>query len=463
MGQSLPSIRSRLTRLLVVVACAWGVAVSLAVWLAVSEEVDELLDETLQASAEVLGRLLVVGEGAAVVPAVGATEAAAGQEHFAWQLLGPQGGVLLRSARAPAQAFLPLPVLGFADAPSGWRVYGLRLADGVHTLYVAQTRGERREAALEIAGSAIGSALLIALGSAWWLRRRVRRELQPLAALSQSLARYEPLPPAVPLDPPTRRELLPVHDAIQALGARLAQRVANERAFSGHAAHALRTPLAGIDMQLAVAEREAPPALQPRLSRVREAAARLSRVVAALLALFRSGAELQIERIDLAALLARLPHEPLRLAVTTEGPVLADVDLLSAALINLIDNALRHGASTLQVSAWLEGGVQRLRVQDDGRGIEEARRKELEQALASQAYEGRMGLGLMLADLIARAHGGALALPVVAQGFAAEMSLAAELPGTQASTQAQSTPRASPDMPPRALGTSSGHAASDRR
>lgn len=425
MAQSLSSIRSRLTRLLVVVACAWGVAVSLAVWLAVSEEVDELLDETLQASAEVLGGLLVIGEGAAVASDAGAIEAAAGQEHFAWQLLGPQG-VLRRSARAPAQAFLPLPVLGFADAPSGWRVYGLRLADGVHTLYVAQTRGERREAALEIAGSAIGSALLIALGSAWWLRRRVRRELQPLAALSQSLARYEPLPPAVPLDPPTRRELLPVHDAIQALGARLAQRVANERAFSGHAAHALRTPLAGIDMQLAVAEREAPPALQPRLSRVREAAARLSRVVAALLALFRSGAELQPERIDLAALLARLPHEPLQLEVPAEAPVFADVDLLSAALINLIDNALRHGASTLQVSAWLEDGVQRVRVQDDGRGIDEARRIELEQALACQAYEGRMGLGLMLADLVARAHGGALTLPAVEQGFAAEMSLVAE-------------------------------------
>jgi hypothetical protein len=32
--------------------------VSAAVWLAVRQEVDELLDETLQASAEVLGRLL---------------------------------------------------------------------------------------------------------------------------------------------------------------------------------------------------------------------------------------------------------------------------------------------------------------------------------------------------------------------------------------------------------------------
>jgi len=34
-----------------------------------------------------------------------------------------------------------------------------------------------------------------------------------------------------------------------------------------------------------------------------------------------------------------------------------------------------------------------------------------------------MGLGLMLADLVARAHGGRLHLPAVAQGFAVELEL----------------------------------------
>ncbi|ODU11075.1 MAG: hypothetical protein ABS84_00925 [Rubrivivax sp. SCN 71-131] len=437
MSPTLPSIRTRLTRLLVAVALVWGAAVSLAVWFVVSEEVDELLDETLQSSAEVLGRLLVIGGRDALAADAGPrAQAASTHEHFAWQLLGPQG-VLLRSARAPQEPLLPLPLPGFADAPSGWRVYALRLADGEHMLYVAQTRGERREAALEIVGSAIGAALLVAVASAWWLHRRVRRELQPLAALAQALARYEPLPPAVALAAPTRRELQPVHDAILALGARLARRVANERAFSGHAAHALRTPLAGIDTQLAVAEREAPRTLQPRLWRAREAAARLSRVVAALLALFRSGAELQPEAIDLAALLARLPHDALFLEVPAGAQVVADLDLLSAALINLLDNAVRHGARTLRVALRHEDGLQWLRLQDDGRGVADARRAELAAALAAQAYEGRMGLGLMLADLVARAHGGTLALPPVDAGFAVELGLssfaaASQPPGAQA-------------------------------
>ncbi len=434
--KALPTIRSRLTGLLVAVALAWGLGVSAAVWLAVTSEVDELLDETLQAAAPVLGRLLSLADGADLTEAAAAIGEGAGQhEHFAWQLVGP-GGLLLRSARAPAQPWLPLPVTGFADAAAGWRVYALPLADGRRTLYVAQTRDERREAAAEIAWAAVWSALAIALLSAWWLQRRVRRELQPLDDLALALARYEPLPPATALAAPTRRELQPVHDAIEALGERLARRVANERAFSAHSAHALRTPLAGIDLQLAVAEREAPPALQPRLARAREAVTRLTRVVAALLALFRSGAELQRRPIHLASLLARLPHEPLQLQVGADDVVDADEDLLSAALINLLDNAVRHGAGTLQVTWQARDGLQRLRLHDDGRGAPPERRAELALALADQAYEGRMGLGLMLADLVARAHGGELTLPEVAQGFAAELSLA---PDPSAATPAVPT------------------------
>ena len=68
-ARRLPSIRSRLTGLLVGVALAWGLLVSLGVWLAVRDEVDELLDDTLQGSAEVLGRLLSVGDAQALAGA----------------------------------------------------------------------------------------------------------------------------------------------------------------------------------------------------------------------------------------------------------------------------------------------------------------------------------------------------------------------------------------------------------
>ncbi|MFT3816982.1 MAG: HAMP domain-containing sensor histidine kinase [Rubrivivax sp.] len=425
----LPSIRSRLTRLLVAVALVWGLLVSLGVWLVVRDEVGELLDDTLQASAEVLGKLLSVGDaqvlaGAAAVTSVPSAEGS--HQHFAWQLVGPGGQLLVRSARAPQQPWLPLPTPGFVTAAEGWRVFGLRLADGERMLYVAQTGDERLEAETEVVLTAVWLTLAVAALSAWWLGRRVRRELQPLLDLPPALAHYEPLQPGAALPAPTRRELQPMQQAIEALGRRLAGRVANERAFSAHAAHALRTPLAGIDTQLAVAQREAPAALQPRLARVREAAARLTRVVAALLALFRSGAELQWQPLALLPLLQRLPHEGLRLRLEPPTPdaLQADADLLTAALINLLDNAVRHGAGEVVLSLQTApGGGQRLRLHDDGRGCAPEQRAQLAAALAAQAYEGRMGLGLMLADLVARAHGGALSLPAVDRGFTVELSL----------------------------------------
>jgi signal transduction histidine kinase len=60
---------------------------------------------------------------------------------------------------------------------------------------------------------------------------------------------------------------------------------------------------------------------------------------------------------------------------------------------------------------------------DDGRGAELSRLALLRAALETQNYEGQTGLGLMLADLVARAHGGRLVLPDTPSGFAVELVL----------------------------------------
>ncbi len=420
---ALPSVRQRLSRLLVAVALVWGLVVSVVVWVALAHEVDELLDDTLRGAAEALAGLIEPSL-AVLPPALPVTppRADSDEEHFAWQLLDPQGRVLLHSLRAPAAPLLALPVAGFADAPQ-WRVFGQRFVHSGHLLYVAQTREERVEARVEVALVSVLAALVVGLVSAGWLRARITRELQPLADSTRALQQYSPLAPGAPLAGATRAELAPMHAAIEDLGQRLAQRVANERAFSAHAAHALRTPLAGIDAQLAVAMREAPPELAPRLARVRQAADRLTRVVTALLALFRSGVELHWRRIELGPLLARLPLDGLVLQIAPGAELQADADLLTAALLNLLDNALRHGATRAELSVRDGSAGTVLCVQDNGRGMPPERRAALQAALDAQAYEGVTGLGLMLADMVARAHGGALRLPEVAEGCRVEMQL----------------------------------------
>lgn len=414
---ALPSIRARLSRALLGWSALWGAAVAVTIMLAVPHEVNELLDDTLQASAEVLV-VLLASHGQAQPEGTAPAAPLLHEERFAWQVVGP-AGVLLHSTRAPRTPFRATPSAGFSSA-DGWRVYGIALGSDGRMLYVAQTQAERREAHFDVAFSAALAALAVGLLGHLWLRAQVRHELAPLAALSQRLAGHDPTAPGASLGSAEREELQPVHAAIDDLGLRLTRRMASERAFSAHAAHALRTPLAGIDAQLAVALRESPPQLQPRLRRSREAAARLQRVVDALLAMFRSSGEPHRAPVDLPALIPRLPVEGLAIEATPGATVNADSDLLAAALLNLFDNAGRYGARHVRVSVPTPGTV---RVQDDGPGVSDERRRALQQAVDAPTDVPGTGLGLRLAALVAHAHGGALRLPPTDRGFAVELVL----------------------------------------
>jgi signal transduction histidine kinase len=411
----LPSIRRRLARSLWLGSLVCTLAIAVAVGLAAQEEVDEMLDDTLRASAEVMGALLPAGgQPPPVVFAAGN-----GESRFAWQVVDASQRVVSRSARAPSE---PLArAAGFSDAPQ-WRVFGLALGGDGRMLYVAQTRGERVEAQFEVATSSVLAALAVGLLGYFWLSSRLKHEWAPVQRLSERLATHEPLTAGATMGVAERAELHSVHRAVDRLGQRLAQRLARERAFSAHAAHALRTPLAGIDAQLALCLRDSPPTLRPRLQRAREAAARLQRVVAALLTLFRSDGEPVREAVDLDQLVHQSPLERLQVRVQATQPIEADPDLLAAALANLLDNAQRHGATAVTVSTPAPHTV---RLDDDGPGVAAERAQALRAALDAQTYDGVLGLGLTLADLVARAHGGRLQLPTPhgTRGFAVELGL----------------------------------------
>lgn len=458
---SAPSIRSRLARALALLAIGWALAVAAALWVVIRHEVHELLDDGLLASAQALAAVLAAApsgtdgaDGAATSPAVPAaapgTPAQTGPRPdrdddapIAWQLVDAAGRIEQRSPGAPATALLRPTQPGFADAGDRWRVVAVALAGG-RWLLVGQSRAERLETALEVAGFTIGAALVAGLLGMAWLRRRIEQETAPLVALRGVLAAYEPLAPGRRLPAPARAELEPVHDAVEALGRRLARRVRGEHAFAGHAAHALRTPLAGIDAQLAVLLLEAPDAMRPRLERLRGASTRLAAVVAALLTLFRSGSELRREPVDVGALLARMPIDGLTPVVSGPPLASADPDLLAAVLINLIENAQRHGARRVDIRTT----PQALRLEDDGRGIDAEGRARLQAAVSQLGFGSdesarsagpgtdgagpaddatqASGLGLVLAARVAAAHGGRLLLPAVTRGFAVALTLAPE-------------------------------------
>ena len=421
---ALPSIQRRLSYFLVGVSLAWGLLISATIYVVGRTQVDKMLDYTLLEAAEILYGLLnfdvkqlpLQGELAMATPYVHA-------ERLMWQVVEPDGKVSLQSHRAPPEAISAQRRLGFFDAGEDWRVFGMPLRDDRLMLYVAHFGTDRREDSLQSVEATVVAVLLSALACALWLRTRVRKELGPLGELSRSVAQFDPLQRDARLVASSRQELVSLREAVLDFGARLAKRVANERAFTAHAAHALRTPLAGMDAQLASALRECAPEQRPRLQRTREAAGRLHSVVTALLTLFRSGVDLSLTEFDVGLLVERLPLEALDIRIESSSPIVADLNLLAAALLNLFDNSLRHGAHKAFINVFRDGGFVHIRLQDDGPGIPAEQLSRIQSALDHQEYEGQMGLGLMLSDLIARAHRGRLNLSSAPSGLICEFSL----------------------------------------
>jgi two-component system OmpR family sensor kinase len=131
-----------------------------------------------------------------------------------------------------------------------------------------------------------------------------------------------------------------------------------------------------------------------------------------------------LQPCTLQSLIGGIPADGVRVLVTGDAqPMLIDPDLMAAALMNILDNAARMGAQQVQMDVRRQDALAIVRITDDGPGVSAERLQALQAALAQQRYEAPIGLGLMLADLIARAHRGSLSLPPSSAGFTVEISL----------------------------------------
>jgi len=409
-ARGLPSLRRELVRALSLVSVAWLAAVFIAVAIGVRHEVDELMDGALQEAAEILYGLVALGNSSGPSTAAGSMLAPPHNEGLVWQVVDERQQVVLRSQQAPSSPLLPAFAAGLSDSPLDWRVYAMRLPAAGQALYVGQPVRDRVQSRYKATIVVGASALAVGILCVAWLRRRIVEAMKPLQELSLQVKHYDPMRAETDLPAPSREEFQDIREAIRELGHRLAGRVQGERAFSAHAAHALRTPLAGMEAQLAVAMKEASDSARPRLERTREAVHRLKRVVTSLLALFRSAEELNLEDIDVEELMLLLPVESLAVHVDPGCRVRGDANLLAAALANLLDNSSRHGARECWVSCRTEGDRQTLTLTDDGPGVTEAQRAALQLGLDHATDLDAGGLGLKLAALIARAHRGKLVI-----------------------------------------------------
>ncbi len=201
---------------------------------------------------------------------------------------------------------------------------------------------------------------------------------------------------------------------------------AEVRRFVADASHELRTPLTALsgflDLwasgSLDVEER------QTSLDAMRRETSRMTRLVQELLhlsqldqkgpeALRPSVHELTEVMADLEPTLRTLAGDRLSLSVRP-APIWADRDRLSEVLLNLVDNAVRHGRGLITLSCGPGPEGVRFVVEDEGPGLSpEAARHLFERfyrADPSRAHRGGgAGLGLSIVESLVRAHEGRIA------------------------------------------------------
>ena len=398
-------IRARLTMAFAAAMALVLVAAGLFVYAWVRADLEESIDETLA------GRAAAVARSGAAAGVPGDAE-----DGFA-RVLAPDGRIVDAAGGARGDVE---PISGersVAGIDGAVRVLARRGETG--TVVVGQSLDDRDEVlAGLVAAFAIGGPVAVLLASLLGYAL-AGAGLRPVEAMRRRAAAGDeqlPLPEA--------------HDEIRRLGetlndllARLRGSLERERRFVADASHELRTPLAVVKTELEAALRagDAGPEARAALAAAIEECDRLGQLADDLLVIARSaegGLPVRPEELAARPLLDGMRERFADRAARggrmirvgeSDAVVRADPLRVRQALGNLVDNALRHGAGDILLSARAVDGGVALEVSDGGAGFAPD--------IADRAFErfargdrartrGGTGLGLAIVRAIAEAHGG---------------------------------------------------------
>ncbi|WP_250002552.1 ATP-binding protein [Actinoplanes sp. M2I2] len=239
--------------------------------------------------------------------------------------------------------------------------------------------------------------------------------------------------------PESRDEIHRLAVTLNGMLHRLESARVRQRAFVADAAHELRSPLTNMRTELEVAQRLPDTDWQALSHDLLTDVDRLSRLVDDLLLLARSddgggrAVSAPFRSVDLGALVGdvadRYPTVTfVRPAAPTE--VTGEPDALGRVVANLLDNAVRHATSRVDVAVTANGTHRLITVTDDGPGIPAADRERvfdrftrLDDARARDA--GGSGLGLAIVRELTRRHGGTVTLGDADPGLRVDVRLPA--------------------------------------
>lgn len=308
-------------------------------------------------------------------------------------------------------------------------------------VHVAETLNKRRNMMMDILLADLLPQMALVLLAGIYLVVGVKRGLQPLHVLADEISQrssrdLRPIP-----EQHVFLEVRALTNTINDLLERLGLAIATQQRFIANAAHQLRTPLAGLKLQVERALREQDlPAMKPALMQIQGCADRMSHLTTQLLILARSepiDGEYELRPVDLCKLAREtcmdwVPKALQRhMELSFEGSnrslfVRGDEVLLRELLANLLDNAICYGHDQGNIAVKVEGYPSPcLSIEDDGPGIPEVEMDRIFERfyrIPGSPGDG-CGLGLAIVKEIADLHKARLTLSRVSVTSGARIEL----------------------------------------
>jgi signal transduction histidine kinase len=359
------------------------------------------------------------------------------QRVVAIQLIAPDGKVVTRSGSAPNTPLIPVTEFDFtlrrgmsddAVPNDDMRVSGQRVntPSGEYTVLVGggseAVEATARTVAL-LLGCGAPIIIAVAAAASYWL---VRRSLQSVDAIRSRVAEISTsdLAERVPV-PNSRDEIAALAVTMNEMLSRIEAGHRAQQRFLGDASHELRSPLATIISGLEAAEVH-PELLDAQLAinTLLPEAQRMRTLIEDLLLLARVDEQslvLRKEQVllgDLAELeAARVRRDPgcTIHAEISSTRLIGDPAAVSRVIRNLVDNAVRHAKSRVDIHVGSRDGTAILTVSDDGPGIAAAERARVFGRFVRLDSDrarsgGGTGLGLAIVAEVVAAHGGTVTI-----------------------------------------------------